>query len=91
MKKKREKVIGTGWKDQPGFFQRVWKPKAPVEKPGVLRRGHWSRLRGNGWETGAFGPSQPVPNARFIVVGEIKKINCIRGQFEPKGIVWGVK
>ena len=45
-----------------------WKPKAPVEKPGVLRRGHWSRLRGTGWETGAFGPSQPVPKARFLVV-----------------------
>ena len=44
------------------------KPKAPVEKPGVLRRDHWSRLRGTGWETGAFGPSQPVPKARFLVV-----------------------
>ena len=45
-----------------------WKPKAPVEKPGVLSRGQWSRLRGTGWETGAFGPSQPVPKARFLVV-----------------------
>jgi len=45
-----------------------WKPKAPVEKPGVLSRGHWSRLRGTGSETGAFGPSQPVPKARFLVV-----------------------
>ena len=42
-----------------------WKPKAPVEKPGVLRRGHWSRLRGIGWETGSFGPSQPVLKACF--------------------------
>ena len=45
-----------------------WRPKAPVEKPGVLRRGHWSRLRGTGWETGVLGPSQPVPKARFLVV-----------------------
>ena len=45
-----------------------WKPKAPVEKPGVLSRGHWSRLRGTGSETCAFGPSQPVPKARFLVV-----------------------
>jgi len=45
-----------------------WKPKAPVEKPGVLRRGHWSRLRGTGWETGSFGPSQPVLKACFLVV-----------------------
>ena len=45
-----------------------WKPKAPVEKPGVLRRGHWSRLRDTGWETGAFSPSQPVPKVRFLVV-----------------------
>jgi hypothetical protein len=30
-----------------------WKHKAPVEKPGVLRRGHWSRLAGTGWKTGA--------------------------------------
>ena len=45
-----------------------WKPKAPVEKPGVLRRGYWSRLRGTGWETGAFSPSQPVAKARFLVV-----------------------
>ena len=30
-----------------------WKPKAPVEKPGVLRRGHWSRFAGTGWKTGA--------------------------------------
>ena len=44
------------------------KPKAPIEKPGVLSRGQWSRLRGTGWETGAFGPSQPVPKARFLVV-----------------------
>ena len=86
--KKREKIIGTGWKYQPvpkglppyvsvaaslvpaGLSNRYqWKPKAPVKKPGVLRRGHWSRLRGTGWETGAFGPFQPVPNARFLVVG----------------------
>ena len=85
--KKRENVIGTGWKYQPvpkglppyvsvaaslvpaGLSNRYqWKPKAPVEKPGVLRRGHWSRLRGTGWETGAFSPSQPVPKARFLVV-----------------------
>ena len=45
-----------------------WKPKAPVEKPGVLSRSQWSRLRGTGWETGAFGLSQPVPKARFLVV-----------------------
>ena len=45
-----------------------WKPKAPVEKSGVLRRGHWSRLRGTGWETGSFGPSQPVLKACFLVV-----------------------
>ena len=45
-----------------------WKTKAPVEKPGVLSRGQWSRLRGTGWETGAFGLSQPVPKARFLVV-----------------------
>ena len=45
-----------------------WKPKAPVEKPGVLSRGQWSRLRGTGWETGAFGLAQPVPKARFLVV-----------------------
>ena len=45
-----------------------WKPKAPVEKPGVLSKGQWSRLRGTGWETGAFGLSQPVPKARFLVV-----------------------
>ena len=45
-----------------------WKPKAPVEKPGVLRRGHWSRLRGTGWETGAFSPSQLVLKARFLIV-----------------------
>ena len=45
-----------------------WKPKAPVEKLGVLRQGHWSRLRGTGWETGSFGPSQPVLKACFLVV-----------------------
>ena len=45
-----------------------WKTKAPVEKPVVLSRGQWSRLRGTGWETGAFGLSQPVPKARFLVV-----------------------
>ena len=45
-----------------------WKPKAPVEKPGVLRRGHWSWLRGTGWETGSFGHSQPVLKACFLVV-----------------------
>jgi hypothetical protein len=45
-----------------------WKPKAPVEKPGVLRRGYWSRLRGTGWETGSFDPSQPVLKACFLVV-----------------------
>ena len=45
-----------------------WKPKAPVEKPGVLRRDHWSRLRGTGWETSAFGPSQPVLKACFLAV-----------------------
>src|SRR6185312_11583991 len=45
-----------------------WRPKALVEKPGVLSRGQWSRLRGTGWETGAFGLSQPVPKARFLVV-----------------------
>ena len=45
-----------------------WKPKAPVEKPGVLSRGQWSRLRGTGWKTGAFGLAQPVPKARFLVV-----------------------
>ena len=45
-----------------------WRPKAPVEKPGVLSRGQWSRLRGTGWETGAFGLSQPVPKAPFLVV-----------------------
>ena len=45
-----------------------WKPKAAVEKPGVLSRGQWSRLRGTGCETGAFGPSQPVPKAHFLVV-----------------------
>ena len=86
---KKEKVIGTGWKDQPvpkglspcvsvaaslvpdGLSNRYqWKPKAPVEKPGVLRRGHWSRLRGTGWETGFFGPSQPVLKACFLVVEE---------------------
>jgi len=33
--------------------QYQWKPKAPVEKPGVLRRGHWSRFAGTGWKTGA--------------------------------------
>jgi len=85
--KKREKVIGTGWKYQPvpkglppyvsvaaslvpaGLSNRYqWKPKAPVEKPGVLRRGHWSRLRGTGWKTGSFGPSQPVLKACFLVV-----------------------
>ena len=48
-----------------------WKPKAPVEKPGVLRRGHWPRLRGTGWKTGSFGPSQPVLKACFLVVGII--------------------
>ena len=45
-----------------------WKPKAPVEKPGVLSRGQWSRLRGTGWETGDFGLSQPMPKTRFLVV-----------------------
>ena len=45
-----------------------WKPKAPVEKPGVLSRGQLSRLRGTGWETGAFGLSQSVPKASFLVV-----------------------
>ena len=45
-----------------------WKPKASVEKPGVLSRGQWSRLQGTGWETGAFGLSQPVPKTRFLVV-----------------------
>ena len=45
-----------------------WKPKAPVEKSGVLSRGQWSRLWGTGWETGGFGLSQPVPKARFLVV-----------------------
>ena len=45
-----------------------WKPKAPVEKSGVLRRGYWSWLRGTGWETGSFGPSQPVLKAYFLVV-----------------------
>ena len=54
-----------------GIYNRYqWKPKAPVEKLGVLSRGHWSRLRGIGWETGAFGPSQPVPKSRFLVVVE---------------------
>ena len=47
-----------------------WKPKTPVEKHGVLSRGQWSRLRGTDWETGAFGLSQPVPKARFLVVQE---------------------
>ena len=51
-----------------------WKPKAPVEKLDVLSRGHWSRLRVTGWETGAFGPSQPVPKAHFLVVGPITRI-----------------
>jgi len=70
--KKKEKVIGTGWKEQPvpkglppcvsvaaslvpvGLSNRYqWKPKAPLEKPGVLRRGHWSRFAGTGWKTGA--------------------------------------
>ena len=52
-----------------GIFNRYqWKPKAPVEKSGVLRRGYWSRLRGTGWETGSFGPSQPVLKACFLVV-----------------------
>ena len=77
MEKKREKVIGTGWKYvsvaaslvPAGISNRYqWRPKAPVEKPGVLSRGQWSRLRGTGWETGAFGLSQPVPKARFLVV-----------------------
>ena len=40
------------------------KPKALVEKLGVLRRGYWSRLRG----TGFFGSSQPVLKACFLVV-----------------------
>ena len=39
-----------------------------LKKPGVLRRGHWSRLWGTGWETSAFSPSQPVPKDRFLVV-----------------------
>ena len=50
-----------------------WRPKAPVEKPGVLSRGQWSRLRGTGWETGAFGLSQPVPKTRFLVVKQTPK------------------
>ena len=62
--RQRGSLFGTGW-----CFQPVpWKPKAPVEKPAVLRRGHWSRLRGTGWETGSFGPSQPVLKACFLVV-----------------------
>ena len=87
MEKKRENVIGTGWKDQPvpkglppcvsvaaslvsvGLSNRYqWKPKAPVEKSDVLSRDQYSRLRGTGWETDAFGFSQPVPKARFLVV-----------------------
>jgi len=99
--KKRERVIGTGWKYQPvpkglppyvsvdaslvpaGISnQYQWKPKALVEKPGVLSRGQWSRLRGTGWsrlrETGAFGLSQPVPKARFLVV----KFRIFRSEFE---------
>jgi len=52
-----------------GLFNRYqWVPKTPVEKPGVLRRVHWSRLRGTGWETGAFGLSQPVLKTCFLVV-----------------------
>jgi len=45
-----------------------WKPKAPVEKPGVLRQ--CGSLFGTGWcwETGFFGPSQPVLKACFLVV-----------------------
>jgi hypothetical protein len=74
----REKVQGNGNRRglvPAGLSNRYqWKPKAPVEKPGVLRRGHWSRLRGTGWETGVFGPSQPVPKARFLVV------NCRPGE-----------
>ena len=50
-----------------------WRPKAPVEKPGVLSRGQWSQLRGTGWETGAFGLSQPVPKAHFLVMDGIER------------------
>ena len=45
----------------------------PVEKPGVLSRGQWSRLRGTGWETGAFGLSQPVLKACFLVVSRLDR------------------
>ena len=55
-----------------------WKPKAPVKKPGVLSRGQWSRLRGTGWETGAFGLSQPVPKARFLVVDGIGILRAVK-------------
>ena len=30
-----------------------WNTKAPVEKPSVLRRGHWSRFAGTDWKTSA--------------------------------------
>ena len=62
--RQRGSLFGTGWSVQ----RYQWKPKAPVEKSGVLSRGQWSRLRGTDWETGAFGLSQPVPKARFLVV-----------------------
>ena len=85
--KKRENIIGTGWKYQPvpkglppyisvaaslvpaGISNRYqWRPKAPVEKPGVLSKGQWSRLRGTGWKTGAFGLFSAGAKARFLVV-----------------------
>ena len=51
----------------------IWEKKKKdhwyrLERLGILRRGYWSRLRGTGWETGSFGPSQPVPKAYFLVV-----------------------
>ena len=55
-----------------------WKSKTPVEKSGVLSRGQWSRLRGTGWETGAFGLSQPVHKVRFLVVDGIGILRAVR-------------
>jgi hypothetical protein len=60
-KKRKRSMVPVGVSNR---YQ--WKPKPPVDKPGVLRRGYWSR--GTGWETGSFGPSQPVLKACFLVV-----------------------
>ena len=84
-----EKVIGTGWKYQPvpkGLppYVSVEASLVPAEKPGVLSRGQWSWLRGTGWETGAFGLSQPVPKARFLVVTTVSDLIHYHVQLDPE-------